>query len=283
MSAATNGQLPKRDRLLQRLDNGETVLGVLVVSPSPELVEILAYVGFDYIMVDQMFTAVDWSDMAHMVRAAEAYDMCVIGRVENDPWYGSGDHGVSARVARAIGVGCDGVKINVADAEQARRALEAAAGWHRKLHIVPFEQKDFAAYESSGANAGLIIPGVESEKSIAEVDQILALDGLRVFSIAMTDTSRMLGYPGEYEHPEVWKFVDRVVADAAGRGIDICAGTGYAYRTPDAIAGRVSRMVEHGIRMVFIQTAEFLLQMATSQLLERVRDELGAAKEAARA
>jgi len=86
MSGPETARLPKRDRLLQRLDDGETVLGVLVVSPSPELVEILAYVGFDYIMVDQMFTAIDWSDMAHMVRATARAFRRALAREVFAPW-----------------------------------------------------------------------------------------------------------------------------------------------------------------------------------------------------
>lgn len=49
------------------------------------------------------------------------------------------------------------------------------------------------------------------------------------------------------------------------------AGTGFSDRTWEEIAGRVRRMHNHGINMLFLQTPEFLFQMATQELLEKVR------------
>ena len=58
---------------------------------SPELIEVLAYAGFDFVFVDQMQTGVDWGGLANMVRAARGSEMAVIARVENDPWFGGDD------------------------------------------------------------------------------------------------------------------------------------------------------------------------------------------------
>ena len=112
---------------------------------------------------------------------------------------------------------------------------------------------------------------MESTLGFAQVDDILEIPGLRAFGIAMTDTAIMLGHSMDYEHPEVWAFVDRVAAKARSRGIHLTAGTGFSYRTWDEIAGRVQRMHQHGINMLFLQTPEFLFQMATRELLGRVR------------
>ncbi len=90
----------------------------------------------------------------------------------------------------------------------------------------------------------------------------------------MTDTAIMLGHPMDYEHPNVWKFIDHVAAKAKERGIYLTGGTAYAFRTWDAIAGRVKRLHKHGINLIFLQTPEFLFQLATQDLLKRVRAEL---------
>lgn len=261
--------------LTAKLDKNQPILGVIMASLNQELAELLAYVGFDYVIVDQMFTSTGWKELSEIVRSVRGSDMGIIARVENDPWYGGDDPGTSARVARAIGVGCDGVKVNVYSGRQARSAVDVAGSWHRYTHIVRFERthKAFEEYDAAaetGAGA-LIIPSVESQKGIEDVDEILAIPRLQVFGIAMTDTTRMLGFPFQYEHPEVWRFVDSVVEKSVTRGIHICAGTGYAYGTWDEIAGRVARMKQHGINMIFLQTAEFLIQMATADLLKRVK------------
>lgn len=60
----------KLQRLLEKMNAGKPVIGTLTMSYSVEMVEILAYVGFDFLYVDQMFTTIGWKELADMVRAA---------------------------------------------------------------------------------------------------------------------------------------------------------------------------------------------------------------------
>src|SRR4051812_42442308 len=55
--------------------------------------------------------------------------LAVLARVENDLWHGADDPGVASRVARALALGCDGVKVNVYSKNEARgRSMPARAG-----------------------------------------------------------------------------------------------------------------------------------------------------------
>src|SRR5260221_14309457 len=95
--------------LLAKLDEGRPVIGMFALSPSPEFIEVLAYVGFDFVVVDQMFTSVDWRVLHHIVRAVRGSGMAVIARVENDPSNGGADLGAAARGGGGWGGGWDGV------------------------------------------------------------------------------------------------------------------------------------------------------------------------------
>ena len=99
---------------------------------------------------------------------------------------------------------------------------------------------------------------------------------MRAFGIAMTDTDTAiaLGHPMDYDHPDVWNFVDKVSVKAKARGIYLTAGTGYADRTWDGIAARVRRLHDHGIDMIFFQSPEYLFQLATTELLAKVKGAL---------
>lgn len=48
----------KVQRLIDKMKGGEPAIGVLNMSYSVELIEILAYAGFDFVYVDQMFTTI---------------------------------------------------------------------------------------------------------------------------------------------------------------------------------------------------------------------------------
>ena len=270
----------KVQRLIDKMSSGQPALGVLNMSYSAELVEILAYVGFDFNYVDQMFTSIGWTELSNMVRAAQGSDMAVFARVENDPWYSADDPGIASRVARALAVGADGVKVNVYSKNEAAWAVAAGAGWHSRPYLARFvvegdsTTERFKQFEAEKAAGTLIIPSVESKLGIEQVDEILDTPGLRAFGIALTDTAIALGHPMDYDHPDVWNLVDRVARKAKERGIHLTAGTGYADRTWEGIAQRVRRLHDHGIDLIFLQTPEYLFQLATTQLLAKVRDAL---------
>lgn len=267
-------------RLIGKMDRGEPAIGVLNMSYSVELTEILAHSGFDFIYADQMFTTIGWKELGDMVRAAQGSDMAVLARVENDPWHSGDDPGVASRVARALAVGADGVKVNVYSKNEARWAVDAGSGWHSRPHIARFvtpggsTTEQFRRFEAEKAAGTLIIPSVESKLGIEQADEILELPGLRAFGIAMTDTAIALGHPMDYDHPDVWRFVDRVAKKAQSLGVYLTAGTGYADKTWDGIAARVRRLHDHGIGMIFLQTPEYLFQLATQELLAKVRGAL---------
>jgi len=270
----------KIQRLTDKMSRGEPAIGVLNMSYSVEFTEILAHVGFDFIYADQMFTTIGWKELGDMVRAAQGSDMAVFARIENDPWHSTDDPGVASRVARALAIGVDGVKVNVYSKNEARWAVDAGAGWHARPHLAKFvnEQgsttEQFKRHEAERAAGTLIIPSVESKLAIDQVDEILEIPGIRAFGIAMTDTAIALGHPMDYDHPDVWNFVDKVATKAKTRGIYLTAGTGYADRTWHGIAARVRRLHDHGIDMIFLQSPEYLFQLATTELLGKVRDAL---------
>jgi len=270
----------KVQRLVDKMKKGEPAIGVLNMSYSVEFTEILAHAGFDFIYADQMFTTIGWKELGDMVRAAQGSDMAVMARIENDPWHSADDPGVASRVARALAVGADGVKVNVYSKNEARWAVDAGSGWHSRPHIARFvteggsTTEQFKAFEAQKAAGTLIIPSVESKLGIEQADEILDIPGLRAFGIAMTDTAIALGHPMDYDHPDVWRFVDKVAQKAKSKGIYLTAGTGYADKTWDGIAARVRKFRDHGIDMIFLQSPEYLFQLATQQLLAKVRSAL---------
>jgi len=72
----------------------------------------------------------------------------------------------------------------------------------------------------------------------------------------------------------VCRFIDRVAERARSRAVHLTAGSGHADRTCDGIAERVRRLHDHRIEMISLQTPEYLFQLATTQLLAKVRDAL---------
>jgi len=256
----------------EKLDSGETSLGVWLKG-GPSWVSTIARAGFDFIRPDMMFSAIDWRELDHINRSAQAAGIPCWLRVAANPWLaGEGQLQVTVDVARAFSLGVQLVGASIASAAQVRACVAVSKDWHRSgTGEYPNSDSSFAAMNKKPPNTAIFVPHVEAGTAIKEIDEILDIEGLRIVMLAMTDLSDALGYPFQYDHPEVWKVVDRIVARATERGVVVAGNTGYAFTTPQQIEGRIKRMHDHGIRICLMQGADSLFENLTKALLKDVR------------
>jgi len=264
--------------MIAKIRQKKTCIGLVSVLSSPELMETLAASGWDYACIDHMFTSTDWDRTAHMVRAARAAGLSTLVRVEANPWITKGDPGkVAVECTRAQGIGVSGVMPSIYSAKELEAILETSKDWHRGIHVVRFhnDMGEFKRVEAEISDQTMVIPMLESQRTVAEFEEILSVDGLEAVILGISDLSRVLGRPFQYEHPDVWGMIDKVVSICERRGI-VCGGnTGYAAQTPEQIASRIKRMVDHGIRFIDVQTDGALFQFFTKSILQATEAELG--------
>src|SRR5688572_15080372 len=75
--------MPKdaRPGLKARIRAGEPLIGSYVTFPSPDVVELLAHAGMDYVTIDLQHSSPNWETLAHMLRAADAGGVASIVRM----------------------------------------------------------------------------------------------------------------------------------------------------------------------------------------------------------
>ena len=260
-------------RLFERIAADELALGAYVKG-GPHLAFTLAKAGFDYIRPDMMFSSIDWKELDHILRASDSVGLTTCLRIASNPWLaGPGQMQVTVDAARAFSLGVPVVQVSVASAAQVAALVDVAKDWHRSgAGEYPTTGDTFTAQRKRVIDQTLFLPSIESKTAIDELDDILSIEGLRAVMIAVTDFSKELGHAFEYEHPEVWRAIDRVVETARAKGILVAANTGYAYTTPETITKRVADLYDHGVRMVMIQGAEFLLECLAKPLLGGIRE-----------
>ena len=263
-------------RLFEKLGSDEMAIGVWLKS-GPSWVSTIARGGFDFVRPDMMFSAMDWRELDHINQAAKVAGLTCWLRVPANPWLaGTGQMQVTVDVARAFSLGVPIVGVSVSSAAQVRACVEVSKDWHRSgAGEYPDSNESFKAMNAKSADMAVFVPHIEARTAIDEIDEILDIDGLRIIMIAMTDFSQALGYPFQYDHPEVWKAVDGIVEKAHARGIVVAANSGYDFKTPDQIQQRIQRMYQHGIRICLMQGADTLLENSAKALLTNVRESLG--------
>ncbi len=260
-------------RLFDKLAAGDMALGAWIKS-GPSWVSTMARGGFDFVRPDMMFSSIDWKELDHIHRCALSVGMTTWLRVAANPWLGGTDSlQVTVDVARAFSLGVQIVGASVASAAQAKACLAVAKDWHRSgAGEYPNSDASFTAMNNKAADQAIFAPHIEAGTAADEVDEILDMDGMRIIMLAMTDLSKALGHSFQYDHPEVWKKVDSIVAKANARGIVVAGNSGYAFTTPEQVTQRVQRMKDHGIRIILMQGADSLLENHLKLLLGGIRE-----------
>lgn len=261
-----------RDPLSAQLERQRPALGLYI--GSVEFVELAAHLGFDWFMIDQMFTGNDWTKTEELIRAGEAYGITPTVRVQAHPWAGY-DHRVVVDVARAYGIGAQYVMVSNSGIEEIKQCAQVTHDWHRRaMTIHPFS--DFGEWDPANnqvARQSHLIPQPETRGALDAVPETLEVPEVKILFFAMTDASRELSGSSrpDFYNRELWKMVDAAVAQASRTGKAIGANTSYAYDLSE-MKKRVVTLHQRGVRMIMIQGATFLFQLAIGDFIRSTRE-----------
>ena len=188
----------------EKIQSGMPVFGVSVTFPAPELVEMIAIAGFDWILIDCEHGSHDVGDVYDMVLACELHGVTPIVRPRvNRPE-------VILRYMDRGAMGVQAPHVNTkADAIAVVRAVKfhpqgsRGLGGGRKTYGL--STKEFV--EASNRET-LVCVQIEHEEGLRNLDEILTVDGVDVFFVGPSDLSQSLGFPGQRDHPIVRAAVD---------------------------------------------------------------------------
>ena len=177
---------------------------------NPQVVEILSLAGFDYLVLDQEHGLGDATSLAAQLHAMSATPTVGVVRV---PW---NDH---VYLKRVLDVGAEAVLIPSIDTADEARAAVAACRYpprgRRGTASSSVRASSYGMapdYVATCADELLIACQIESATAVANIDAILAVDGIDLMFIGPFDLSATVGQMGNLKHPEVAR------ADRAGRG-----------------------------------------------------------------
>ena len=260
--------------LLERLQDGRPSIGVW--ANSPDMIELCAFVGFHWVMIDQMFTSNDWQKTEELIRAADGSGITAVVRIQSNPWLGY-DHRVAVDVSRANGIGAQFIMVSHSSKQEIDESLVASKDWHRKaLSIHPYRSFDeWDRGLDRQAAFTYLIPQPETRGALDSLEEVIADPAVKVVFIAMTDASRIItgGHKPDWYNARLWEYVDRAVELGREHGVTIGANTSYAY-TMDEMKKRVERLVDHGVKMIMSQGAPFLFQIAAGEFLAGLKGPL---------
>jgi 2-keto-3-deoxy-L-rhamnonate aldolase RhmA len=247
----------KQNRMKEKLKAGEPVFGVSVMIPSPQIVEMVAAAGFDWVLLDCEHGTLTLESVELMAMAAEASGITAIAR----PVTRSAEH-----ILQVLDRGVMGVQVpHVNTAAEARDVLAAvkyhpagkrglAAGTRAAVYD---SHGTLADYVKAANEATLIAIQLEDREAIENIDELLKVDDIDVFFIGPSDLSQSMGYPGNPKAPPVAEAIEssfrKMVAARCTPG------------TP-ATAENVRETIDKGVRYIYTHLPRLLSGSAKAYL-----------------
>jgi 2-keto-3-deoxy-L-rhamnonate aldolase RhmA len=249
------------DGLKAALKAGKPQIGSYVTFPSPEIVELFAAAGMDYVVIDLQHSSPDWQTLAHMIRAAEARRISPIVRVySHEP----------ALLLKVLEQGAEGISLpGVRNAADVRAAVDAiyyspigrrGACGHTRVAGYNSRRSDFSDHVRRQHERVLIWALIEDPEAITNVEEIASVrPGADLIGVGRGDLSVALGLPGQIDHPTVIEAAEKVIQQVASRSRGEC-GSSVMVHGPNEIAGWFAR----GCRM-FTYAADAIMLMNTAR------------------
>jgi 4-hydroxy-2-oxoheptanedioate aldolase len=213
----TTVQLPLDTRLPEMLRSGRRLRGIFNSLPSPAIVEMCAYAGFDFVIIDNEHGGADLGVTEHMLRAARASGIVpVIRCFEHD-------------LPRFLDMGASAVQIPMVEtAEQAQRLVDAVRYPPLGRRGCAFSPRA-AGYGAFGnghtqrSNEGIaLIVMIETPAAIANARAIAEVDGVDAVFVGPNDLAHAMGHGSNWNAPEVHaEIVNALSAISAAKK---CAG-----------------------------------------------------------
>lgn len=228
---------------------------------STETVAISARAGFDWILLDAEHAPNSMADLRSQIRAAAGGTAHVVVRpVVGADWM----------IKQILDLGAQTVLVPMVETAEQARDLVSACRYppegHRGVASSIVAASDFGArsgyLHSANAQIALIVQ-IESQRGLANLDAILAVDGIDGVFIGPADLSASLGHLGQPQHPQV----QAAIADATSRIIAAGKAAGILLSDPDQIAAAMAS----GMRFVAVGSDVALFAQATRALATRWR------------
>lgn len=225
MSGAMSGPVSGAANLRRRAMAGERLAGGMIFEFfSPGVAQIMAEAGCEYVIYDMEHSGQGLESLKAQVAACRGIGVTPMARPPSSDYH---------FLARALDIGMKGLMIPMVESAEQARAIAEATRYPpvgRRGAAFGFAHDGYApgapADKIAAANEEvLIIAQVETERGLAAVDGIAAVEGIDVLWIGQFDLTNFLGVPGDFESREYREAVDAVAAAAKrhGKGLGIMA------------------------------------------------------------
>lgn len=238
----------KKNRIKEALANKECAFGAWVQMASSEVVEAMAYQGYDFLLIDMEHGQFGYDQLRYLIQAADAAQITAIVRVPNS---------YESTILKVMDMGIVGIVVpNVNTKEEASRAIRAgkyspqgmrgACPWTRAAEYNSLDWSEHMKWTREQTTVWLTI---ETKEGVDNADEILSVSDIDGVMIGAFDMAQSLNIPGEITNPLVTERVNKVAQKVVSKNIPL---VGALFADPEGLPGAIKTWQDRGSRIMII-------------------------------
>jgi len=251
------------NRVKRMLKDGEKTAGAWLQIASPFTAEIMSQAGFDWLMIDMEHGPGDILTLITQLQAMKGSETAALVRA---PWNDF------VTIKRILDTGVHGLLVPYVntreEAESAVRACRYPPQGIRGVAGSPRAQgygQNVREYLASANEEILLITAVETPAAVANLDGILAVDGVDGVFIGPMDLATNMGHLGDPAQREV----QEAIAEIENKVL----GTGKILATISGNWEQAQRLYDRGYQMVMLMADGVSLAKLAAEKVAQFREE----------
>jgi len=212
---------PLDTRLPEMLRSGRRLRGVFNGIPSPAIVEMCAYAGFDFLLIDNEHGSAGIETTEHMLRAARASQLPALVRcLEHD-------------IARTLDIGAAGLQIPMVGTAEHARALVDRIKYPLPAGATGIGGRRGSAFSTRAAGYGafggpshtarsndgiVLVVMIETPEGVDNAAAIAAVPGVDAVFVGPNDLAHAMGHENRWNDAPVQAAIERSLKAVAQAG-----------------------------------------------------------------
>jgi len=255
------------NKVKEKIEKGQVVVGTFLFTPSPTVMEILGYAGFDFAIIDTEHAPtgpLDTVTLENIVRAADVSGVVPLVRLPEP----SRVMTQKALDSGAMGVVVPGIRTKE-DAVQAVRSTkyppEGERGCCYLTRATGYTSAYSDDYWSSANRATMVAPLIENKEAVDNLEDIISVGGIDFVFFGPRDFSMSLGYT-DVNNPETSSAREHVERICKARKMPLAR---FLYPPFEESA---KHSIDEGARILVAGGDVALLYQTCRGLVQAVRD-----------
>ena len=206
------------NKIIEKMDKGEKAVGISLSFYADEMVELAGAMGLDFVNYDGQHAPVTPETIDRFCRLCDGWGVTPTMRVPDQ---------IPSNILNYIDRGIKAITVPFvntrAEAEAVVDCCYFAPKGHRSYtskRVMRFGLVDDLKDMMDRTNDDLLVmPQIEDIKAYNNLNEILKVDGIKVFAGGPNDLAQSMGHPGQPDHPDCLKVTDEGTAKihAAGK------------------------------------------------------------------